>query len=266
MTLLRTIVDDLEAILVKFAPEVWEASPLFYIHHPTPKQRYDQALRMHDNLKELSKNWGKTSDSEPPKLEDFLDEEDDKEVKPLEELSNILGACLWDIFSNNHEVVGRKGNVYDLGSFRGSAGFIADFFNQHTPVEARYGYLDFYMGSIFVSDRADLLPVYEWTFEKLKALGCDWIYHFPRMYLISFDKPEDGEKETLDDMTSYDPARSLEQEMEKKKQKDEAAKLRADLDDAYEKAVEEAKYQPLPRVVQAYKNVYGALPEGWPHQ
>ena len=32
------------------------------------------------------------------------------------------------------------------------------------------------------------------------------------------------------------------------------------------KEVEEAKYKPLPKTVQAYKNAYGRLPKGWPHK
>jgi hypothetical protein len=52
-------------------------------------------------------------------------------------------------------------------------------------------------------------------------------------------------------------------ELERKKEKDKIEKMRQELDDAYLEELEEAKYKPLPKVVQAYKNIFGFLPEGF---
>ena len=44
-----------------------------------------------------------------------------------EEVIYLTGLCLW---GNEHQVVG-GGKVYDMGSFRGTARFIADYINAH---------------------------------------------------------------------------------------------------------------------------------------
>ena len=171
-------------------------------------------------------------------------------------------------FSNNNEVIDKDGAVYDIGSFRGAAGFIGDYINEYIPVSNEtYGYMDFYMGTIFVSGRADLSSVYEWVFKHLKRCDCDWIYHFPRMYVISPDEICEGLKENEDKtILEYDPSESFQKELEKQERKEETSKLRKELDDVYEKTVEESKRKPLPKEVQAYKNIYKKLPKGWPHQ
>ncbi len=252
------------ALLETFSPEGWQNSPLFLAFHPTPRQRYEEALRFHRNLKNLFHRKEETEQSAEPRLEDFLKETQEEIVAPRKELVALLGHCLWDVFSNNHEVASQDGRVYDLGSFRGSAGFIADYINAHFPeISPSYDYLDFYMGSIWLDQRADLTPVYEWIFRQLRQRGCDWVYSFPRLYLIDMAS---AKEEAEVDPLAYDPNQSFEQELARQKDKQEAGKLREDLNRAYEEEVEAAKDKPLPTVVFAYWNMYGKLPKGWPHQ
>lgn len=52
----------------------------------------------------------------------------------------VLGLSVYDIFSNNHQVSGKDNRIYDLGSLRGSGGFIADFFNKYYPASSEYNY------------------------------------------------------------------------------------------------------------------------------
>jgi hypothetical protein len=253
-----------QGLLSEFAPDGWENSPLFLAFHPTPQQCYQEALRFHRNITSLFKNKENQQEPEAPKLSDFLNQEPDKEINPIEEIINLVGLCLWDIFSDNHEVISVNGKVYDTGSFRGSGGFIAEYINEHFPeLESRYDYLDFYMGTFIVQDRADLLPVYMWIFKHLRSLECDWIYSFPRIYAISFNKED---METPSDPLEYDPNKALEEEFSKQEKKAEVDRLQQELEEAYQQEAEEAKYKPLPKTVQAYKNVYGRLPKGWPHQ
>lgn len=184
---------------------------------------------------------------------------------PSEEIVRMIGFCLWDMFSDNHEVTSKDGKVFDTGSFRGSAGFIADYINGHfSQISSSYDYMDFYMGSIFVNERADLTSIYLWIFRNLKRLRCDWIYSFPRMHLISFDKTGEEEKHT--DPLDYDPNKAVQEELEKQEQEKSMNRLREEFDEAYDEAVEEAKDKPLPKTVLAYKTIYGRLPKGWPHQ
>jgi hypothetical protein len=51
-------------------------------------------------------------------------------------------------------------------------------------------YLRFYMGTIWISRRADLTPVYAMIFRRLRVLGADWEYHFPQLYLTELDPRE----------------------------------------------------------------------------
>ena len=38
-----------------------------------------------------------------------------------EAIADLLGQCLWDVFSNNHEVFTAEGAVVDLGTFRAAS-------------------------------------------------------------------------------------------------------------------------------------------------
>jgi hypothetical protein len=171
---------------------------------------------------------------------------------------------VWDIFSNNHEVVGQSA-VYDFGSFRGSARFIADFLNEkfyHNT--GKYGYLDFYMGTFAISSRGDLLPFYQFVFSVLQSENCDWKYHFPRLFLFNLHKG-DAEQDTQKP-DEYNPEKAIVAEMEKKQKEAELKKFQDELEGAFQDEYEEAKYKPLIPVVQAYKNVFGKLPEGHPQK
>lgn len=252
------------ALLETLAPEGWQNSPLFLAFHPTPQQRYEEALRFHRNLGRLFEAKNDAGSRDEPCLEDFIKEEAEENRDPRKEIVDLLGHCLWDIFSNNHDVMSREGRVYQLGSFRASAGFIAEYINSHfRELAPSYNYLDFYMGSFVMNRRADLTPVYEWIFRQLRERHCDWVYSFPRLYLI--DMGQSGEEAEADPL-AYDPNQAFEQELARQKDKQEAHALREQLHQAYEDELEAAKDKPLPTTVFAYLKVYGKLPKGWPHQ
>ena len=168
-----------------------------------------------------------------------------------------LGDVLWDVFSNNHTVTDSEGRPYDLGSFRGSAGFIAEVLNRRYPGLGGWGYLDFYMGSLG-ADRDELRHVYAWIFRGLAAAGCQWTYAFPRPYLVDFRDPASG----IEDELKYDPGEVVRQDIEGKGRTESLA-------ERFERYAEEdmrrARDEPLPAIVAAYRDVFGRLPEGWPH-
>lgn len=153
----------------------------------------------------------------------------------------LLGCCLWDIFSHNHDVIGPDGRAYHLGSFRGTGDFLADRMAAVYD-DPGFDYIDFYMGTLGEDDHG---PVYEWIFRGLKDAGCDWIYSFPRIQLLRLGEPAPADGSTDDD--------------------DAAREFAASLDRAHEEAVRKARERPLPALVAAYRRVYGRLPEGWPH-
>lgn len=131
--------------------------------------------------------------------------------------------------------------------------------------ERRYGYLDFYMGTIWVADRVDLTPVYELIFRRLKSCGLDWVYHFPRMHAIDL-RPL---RESLDakrqpDWQGYSPEQALAKEAEEQERERSLAELRRSLEEGDQEAVEQALNLPPPATVRAYESVFGRPPRGWP--
>ncbi len=109
------------------APGGWESSPLVALFHPSAEQRYEEAVRIHANMAGLLRK--DKSPSPAPTREEFVDDSDDA-LAPDEEISRLVGMCLWDIFSESHDVLDDAGRELSLGSFRASAGFLADRLNE----------------------------------------------------------------------------------------------------------------------------------------
>jgi len=161
-----------EMLIAKFAPNGWELSPLFTAKYPTPQERYERSLQMHRNFESLAQKAGRPMAK--PNLEDFENESLQVSGTPLEDLLNLLGDGVSSVFSENNNVTAPNGAVYHLGSWRGSGGFIADFINEHYPVNDKYRYIDFYMGLLYEEDRAKCGVIFRHIFEVLKEEGCDW--------------------------------------------------------------------------------------------
>jgi hypothetical protein len=102
-----------------------------------------------------------------------------EELAPVDadaELTELIGSCLWDIFSDNNDVVTRDGRVADLGSFRGSSAFIDGYLSRDRAGHHEGDDMRFYMGTAFLTGRADLTGSYKLIFRRLRMLGADWIY------------------------------------------------------------------------------------------
>ena len=163
------------------------------------------------------------------------------------EVRELVGRCLWDVFSDNHDVIAPDGREVHLGSFRGTGDFIADLLNDEVG-SRQYGYMDFYMGTIWINDRADLTPVYAMIFRRLATHGYDWEYAFPRLYAVDFGRDRDDTADLAD-------------RMEQDRQR---AELHEILEEGHREALEIAKDRPPPATVAAYRQVYGDFPHGWP--
>jgi len=110
----------------------------------------------------------------------------------------------------------------DIGLWRGAGGFIAEHLNRQTG-ESKYDYLDFYMGTIWVSQRVDLTPIHELIFKRLKKRFFSWCYRLPEMDFPS-DKPDGARTLRIDKM------------------KAELKKIRGE-------TIEDAKQPPVPEIV-----------------
>jgi len=265
---------DVQALL---CPKGWRDSPLRLSFHPTPEQEFEEAVRWHENLLRLQEGARKRNPESvppppdpPPERETFLAEArarpDRQEESDERELARLVGLCLWDVLSDNHDVILADGTCKHLGSFRATAGIIADFFSEANRPDAgdpedswrfdSMDYCEFYMGTWTIGGRADLSPVYRMIFARLEALGLDWRYAFPRLQMIRFAKPESEESE----WKSYDPSAAFEEEEKER----EHARLEAELEKAHQESLEAAKDRPPPETVSAYYDVFGRWPPGWP--
>ncbi|HFA49807.1 MAG TPA: hypothetical protein ENJ95_12430 [Bacteroidetes bacterium] len=260
--LLKKIFGKPENLLNKTAPDGWKNSSLFFVHHPTEEEQSERASAFRENLDSLhglSKNAGKGL-SPAPRPEVEVQVPDQSPAQPFDEFIDILGHCIWHVFSDNHDVVDAEGKAFHLGSWRGAAGFIADFINQHFPVGKCYGYMDFYMGFWYEEDRVKCFPVFIHIFEILKSEGLDWVYSFPGVYIVDFEKGDNAP----DDPANYNPNKAMAGTIEKEERTKKFEQLKADLEKTREAEMEEARYKAPPVAVQAYRKVFGRLPEGFP--
>jgi len=244
-----------EMLFAKFAPNGWESSPLFVAKYPSPQDHFARCLQMHRNFEFLAERAGRPMPE--PKLEDFENEPLKVSGAPLEDLLDLLGDCVWSIFSENHDVIASDGSVYHLGSWRGSGSFIANFINEQYPVDGKYDYMDFYMGLLHEEDRTKCSPIFRHIFEVLKQEGCYWRYSFSEIAMVSFDQPQ----QSTAGPANYDPAKVVQAEMEYETKQREVADLQARFDKDREVAMEGARYAPPPAALQVYWEVYGKRPE-----
>jgi hypothetical protein len=260
---------DDPSLVRSLAPEGWENSPLVLFYHPTAEQLYEETLRIRENLRRL--RGRPVAEQEPQTTLDAIRRDMLVEApNPREECADLMGCCLWDIFSDNHEV--RTANaLVDLGTFRAAAGFIADVRhrsgNSRTGFAGRGDYLEFYMGTSMVRHRADLTRVYELIFRRMRQLGLDWRYVHPRLMAIDLRPLQDASKsEQVSEAVRYNPTENFWRERKEAARDTELAEIRRNLDDAYRESVEEARNAPPPATVLAYRRVYRQFPAGWPPQ
>jgi hypothetical protein len=235
-------------VFEEIAPDGWERSPLLACFHPSVERVFEERLQLHRNIEA------------EPTLEELQREYQPQPVRPHEELTELVGLCLWDVFSDNHDVIAADGRVVDIGSFRGAGAFLDEHLTGDRNSWRAGDYLRFYLGTIWIAARADLTPVYLMIFRRLKALGGSWVYHFPELGLVAFgDLPADSEPPAR-----YSPSEALAVERKTREREAEVSRLRAELEEMNAHAREDAMDRPPPATVRAYRQVYGRDPRGWP--
>jgi len=253
-------------VLAEIAPEGWEHSPLCACFHPSVEQLFDERVAIHRNLEEwrrLGRRRGGTTAVDPrpePTLEDVRREFEPSPVNEEEEVTELVGLCLWDVFSDNHDVIVADGRVADIGSFRGAGAFLDEHLTRDQDGWREGDYLGFYLGTFWISRRADLAPVYAMIFRRLRAMDADWVYHFPEVGIIELTPPDDTDNSDK----QYSVSQSAVAELEAQQRRAEVERFRAELREANARAREEAMDQPPPATVRAYRQVYGRDPRGWP--
>ena len=109
-------------------------------------------------------------------------------------------------------------------------------------------------------------PIYRLIFRRLHRLGIDWRYTHPRLSLVDLSgvTGQLEEEEGSSEVYQYDPTESYWRDKELAKHKKEITEMQEELDDVYRESVEQARTSPPPRTVQAYQQIYGHWPVGWP--
>jgi hypothetical protein len=253
-------------VLDEIAPEGREQSQLLACFHPSVERVFEERLMFHrttEGWRQLArKRQGQTIEGQPqPTLEDVRREYKPLPVEANEEVTELVGMCLWDVFSDNHDVIAADGRVADIGTFRGASGFLDSHLARDHDVWKREDYLRFYMGTIGISRRADLMPVYAVIFRRLKAMGADWVYHFPELRIVELPSRD---PEPASSAPGYSVSQSAVAEVNAQRRRTEVQRLRAELEEGNARAREEALDREPPATVRAYRRVYGRDPHGWP--
>ncbi len=254
-------------VIAEVAPQGWERSPLLAIFHPSLEQVFQESVESHQNLQRLRGLRGSRNDSvgePPPTIEQVRELFRETSIEPQREVAELVGRCLWDVFSDNHDVLGPDGRRIDIGSFRGAGGFIADELNRQYG-SGQYDYMDFYMGTAWITCRADVTIVYELIFKRFQSRRLDWVYQFPKLNLIDLrplrevldvkDKPE---------WEDYSPETDIAKQRGDQDREQRLAEVRGQMEDDHARTIEQARTGPPPRTVVAYESVYGGFPCGWP--
>jgi len=249
-----------EDVLSEIAPEGWQCSPLLSCFHPSPEQIFKEHLQIHRNIKKLIHD--KDQGGPQPALEDIRAEWKDTPVNVTDEVTELVGRCLWDIFSCNHEVIAADGRLVDIGSFRGASAFLDGFLSRKLEKRALWegDYMRFYMGTSWLQVRGDLKVVYAMIFKRLKLIRADWEYHFSEIHLVDLMPL----KEDLESPTVYSPSEAWEASQEHEQRQAEVEKMRTELTAMNDQSRKEAMDQPMPSTVREYHDVYGRNPRGWP--
>jgi hypothetical protein len=102
-------------VLAEVAPDGWERSPLVACFHPSLEQRHLEAMTMHRNLERLraARDQEAYVPSLAPTVEEMRETCEATAVNAQEELTELIGQCVWDVFSDNHDVIAAGGRHVD---------------------------------------------------------------------------------------------------------------------------------------------------------
>jgi hypothetical protein len=151
--------------LNELAPEGWERLPLVACFHPSVEERYEEAVQFHRNLESLrdvrrrpdGTAHAVDAPSPEPTLEEVRREHRPTPIQRHEEVTEWVGLCLWDVFSDNHDVIAADGRVADIGSFRGAGAFLDEHLTGGQDSWREGDYLRFYLGTIWISRASFML-------------------------------------------------------------------------------------------------------------
>src|SRR5438093_10511432 len=122
-------------VLSEIAPEGWERSSLLACFHPLVEGLLEEQRQLHRNIESFGrvlKGRDELMEADERLLPELTIEDVRREYRPEaieqgEEMTELVALCLWDVFSDNHDVVTVDGRVADIGSFRGASAFLDEY-------------------------------------------------------------------------------------------------------------------------------------------
>jgi hypothetical protein len=109
-------------VVAEIAPEGWEHSPLLACFHPSVEQIYEGSVQLHRNIEAFRNAHhrrgtdveGEDASSSEPTLDEIRSEYRSTPVESQTEVTDLVGLCLWDVFSDGHDVIVADGRVAHL--------------------------------------------------------------------------------------------------------------------------------------------------------
>jgi hypothetical protein len=168
------------------------------------------------------------------------------------EFINLFTNCVWDIFSGNNAVIKGKQKI-DLGTWKGSAKFLADFVNHYTHSDYHFDSNDFYCGNIDDIYRSEYLSLYELIFSRLKSASYEWLIDEDITMAVDAEFGEEMEKSPAMKLNEKTLLEALNENLNEEQMK----RIEKEVEKEY---MEQKTSDALPVVVQAYKNIYHKMP------
>ena len=256
LEILSIAYDDIDVTMDILCPEGVALSPWFINEEKVDEELYKDYLdsTKNRNAYMLEQRGDEYKPIAPLTFEAFVKSEHYEKEEPdyYALFIELLSNCVWDIFSGNNAVV-QGSNKINLGSWRGSAQFIADFVNHYCHADYKYHSADFYCGNIDDAFRKDYLPIYELLFSRLKAANCTWIIDEDITMAIDAEFGEEMEQTDAMKLKESNLLAALAENMNLEQLK----RVEKELKTEHEK---ENQREELPSIVQAYRNVYGLMP------
>ena len=94
-------------VMSELAPNGWASSPLAACFHPSVEQVWHEAVAMQRNVESLVRKGAPPRPD--PTLEEIRRTYATTPIEPEREACELVAACVWDIFSDNHDVISADG-------------------------------------------------------------------------------------------------------------------------------------------------------------
>src|SRR5215467_5028917 len=98
-----------EDVLAEIAPEGWAQSALHFAFHPTVDQVHWERIQLHRNLPEWPLRDKDRPKQPEPAFQETAAQYKDSPIEIEREVGLLIGLCLWDVFSNEHDVIDEDG-------------------------------------------------------------------------------------------------------------------------------------------------------------